>query len=307
MNERRPEPEFTNPLVTGATGFIGMRLCVRLSECGARPVALVRPSSNNDSVNRLRTIADVQVLDDREDALDKAFPASAPDIVFHLAARYIATHQPQDVPGLVEDNVGLTARVCEALAGSGCRNLIYAGTAWQNAGSAAGDPTPSPNTLYAATKQAGDEIIDYYARTRDLNAITLKIYDSYGPGDPRRKFLNVLAETAAAGETLRASPGDQRLHTVHVDDLVDGFVHAGNLATAGELSGRHSHTLPSPEPITLRELADTWIEATGKTAAIEWGAMPHRPGEVMEPWEGVSLPGWKPRIALKDGLRTLGA
>ncbi|MGZ0190115.1 MAG: NAD-dependent epimerase/dehydratase family protein, partial [Alphaproteobacteria bacterium] len=160
-----------------------------------------------------------------------------------------------------------------------------------------------PNTLYAATKQAADEIIDYFARTSDLNAITLKIYDSYGPGDPRRKFLSVLAETAARGKTLRASPGDQKLHTVHVDDIIDGFIHAANLITSGQVSGRNSFTLPSPKAITLRQLADTWKAAAGNDASIEWGAMPHRPGEVMAPWEGTSLPGWSPRITLEDGLR----
>ena len=228
-----------------------------------------------------------------------------PDVVFHLAARYVAPHTAGDVPGLIADNVGLTARICEAASGTGCRALVYAGSARQNAGSAPGTDTPSPNTLYAATKQAGDEIIDYYARARDLSAITLKIYDSYGPGDSRRKFLTVLDDTMARGATMKASPGDQKLHTVHVDDLVDGFVHAGNLLTTGEHSGRHSFTLPSPSAITLRELAQAWARAAGVELSVEWGATPYRPGEVMVPWEGTPLPGWSPRISLEDGLRTL--
>ena len=305
MSDDRTVPGFSSALVTGASGFLGGHLCARLASCGIKTTALVRPTSSEENVAQLKNHTSVVSIDDSATGMSGALEAAQPDIVFHLAARYIAQHRPEDIPALVSDNIELTAELCEAIGNSNCSAIVSAGTAWQHAGSPAGDPTPSPNTLYAATKQAADEIIDYYARTSDLNAITLKIYDSYGPGDPRRKFLNILAETAAKGETLCASPGDQKLHTVHVDDLIDGFIHAGNLLTSGEAAGRNSFTLPSPEAITLRDLADTWKTATRSDASIEWGPMPHRPGEVMTPWEGPPLPGWTPRITLEDGLRAL--
>ncbi len=305
MSDTRTAPAFAHALVTGATGFLGMHLCRRLAEAGIKPVALVRPTSDSSRVSDLKDFADVAGISDDASELADTFSRFTPEVVFHLAARYIATHTPADVPDLIADNVGLTARICEAATSAGCRNLVYAGTAWQNARSAPGDNTPTPNTLYAASKQAGDEIIYYYARARELNAVTLKIYDSYGPGDPRRKFLTVLADATARGETLKASPGDQKLHTVHVDDIIDAFVHTGNLLVTGDVTGHHSFTLPSPEAITLRELAQTWARASGVELSVEWGATPHRPGEVMVPWEGTPLPGWTPRIALEDGLRAL--
>lgn len=305
MSDKRTTPSFSSAVVTGATGFLGGQLCARLVSCGIRTFSLVRISSSDEKVTKLKKETNVISTDGSAKGMTEALAHAKPDIVFHLAAKYVAQHQPEDIPALMSDNVEMTAKVCEAIVNSDCQALVSAGTAWQHAGSLSGDTTPSPNTLYAATKQAADEMIDYYARMTALNAITLKIYDSYGPDDPRRKFLNVLADSAAQSETLRASPGDQKLHTVHVDDIIDGFIHAGNLLASGELTGRDSFTLPSPKAITLRELADTWIAATGTNAKIEWGATPHRPGEVMVPWEGPSLPGWTPRIALKDGLRGL--
>ena len=305
MSDPRTAPGFSRALVTGATGFLGAHLCARLVACGVETASLVRPTSAETAIARLRKDTTVISTDGSTKGLVEALETARPDIVFHLAAKYIPAHHAEDIAALVSDNVELTAKLCEALRISGCERLVSAGTAWQNAGSPSGDTTPSPNTLYAATKQAGDEMIDYYARTAGLNAVTLKIYDSYGPGDPRRKFLTVLAETAARDETLRASPGDQKLHTVHVDDIIDGFVHAGNQLHSREISGRHSFTLPSPRAITLQELAESWKTATGSDARIEWGAMPHRAGEVMIPWEGTALPGWSPRITLEDGLRAL--
>ena len=224
-------------------------------------------------------------------------------MVFHLAARFLGTHTPEDIAGLIEDNVAFTAHLCEAAVNAECPALVTAGTGWQNAGSAPGDPMPAPNTLYAASKQAADDVIDYYSRLSGVAAITLKIYDSYGPNDPRRKFLAVLRDAAARGESVDATPGDQLLHMVHVDDLIDGFVHAANLLATGEIRGRASHTLPSNRAVTLRELAELWMAANASPTEIDWGARPHRDGEVMVPWEGVPLPGWSPRIDLKTGLK----
>lgn len=299
----RPAPKFGSALVTGATGFLGSHLTMRLVDAGVTVTALTRPTSAPERIANFPQSVNIHTSrGDCEDLID-CFNRSRPDVVFHLAARFASTHDPSDIADFIDDNVTLTAHLCEAAVETGHRALVAAGTAWQNAGSPPGDPTPTPNTLYAASKQAADHIMDFYARQSGLNALTLKIYDSYGPNDPRRKFLTVLRDAAATGEALDATPGDQLLHMVHADDLIDGFVHAGNLLTSGDLRGRASHTLPSKRAVTLRELADMWMSANERHAEINWGARPHRDGEVMTPWEGAPLPGWSPRIDLKTGLK----
>ncbi|MDA0787444.1 MAG: NAD-dependent epimerase/dehydratase family protein [Proteobacteria bacterium] len=303
MADRRPTPDLRSALVTGATGFIGSSLVDRLAKGGVAVTAIVRPGSDPDRIARLPDTVTTHTA--RGDCADliACFQQAKPDIVFHLAARFAGSHAPGDIAGLIEDNVTFTAHLCEAAIASDCTALIAAGTGWQNAGSASGDPTPAPNTLYAATKQAADDVIDYYSRLSGLNAITLKIYDSYGPDDPRRKFLAVLREAAENGDTLDATPGDQLLHMVHVDDLVDAFVHAGNLLAAGEIRGRASHTLPSKQAVTLRDLAALWMSANGCRTRIAWGRKTRRDGEVMVPWDGEPLPGWFARIDLHEGLK----
>ena len=88
-----------------------------------------------------------------------------------------------------------------------------------------------------------------------------------------------------------------------VDDLIDGFVHAGNQSATGELRGRASYTLPSNQAVTLRELAELWMSANNRRVEINWGIRPHRDGEVMAPWDGEPLPGWSPQVDLKAGLK----
>jgi nucleoside-diphosphate-sugar epimerase len=303
MPDLRTAPQFKSALITGATGFLGSHLVSHLAITGATITAITRPLSDPTRVAELPENVNIHTAKGDSGDLIECFEQAKPDVVFHLAARFAGTHGPEDIAGLIEDNVTFTAHVCEAAVKTGCPALVTAGTGWQNAGSASGDPTPAPNTLYAASKQAADDIIDYYSRVSNLNAVTLKIYDSYGPNDPRRKFLAVLRDAAAKGETIDATPGDQLLHMVHVDDLIDGFIHAGNLLASGNLQGRASHTLPSKQAVTLRELAELWMSANDRRAEIDWGRRPHRDGEIMVPWDGEPLPGWSPQTDLKAGLK----
>ena len=268
---------------------------------------MVRASSAPERVERLATISDIRETGPETTDITETLKSARPDIIFHLAATYIPGAGPADISALATGNIELTARLCEAACAAGCATIVSAGTAWQNAASPPGDDTPAPNAVYAVTKQAADELIDHYVRAAGLRAVTLNIYDSYGPEDPRRKFLTVLAEAAAEGETLRGTPGDQRLHMVHVDDIVDGFVHAANLLVSKDVGSRDSFTLPSAKSVTLRTLAETWQNATHTSLNIEWGALPERPGDVVTPWDRTPLPGWTPRINLEDGLRSLSA
>ncbi len=290
-------------LLTGATGFIGSRLTQRLVADDAAVAIVARPSSSFDQLGNAANQVELLRHDGSTGQLSAFVKDFSPQMVFHLAANFIGVHTSNDVAPLVADNVAFTAQVCQAMVNADVRYLVGAGTVWQHATSPPGEAVPTPNSLYAATKQAAEDIIAYYAGTGALSSIVLKIYDSYGPGDPRPKFLNVLASAAATGKTLDATSGRQQLHLVHVDDIVAAFRHAGAMLTAGESQGHHSYTLPSAEAVSLKSVVATWQEATGRAVDVTWGARPDRPGEVMVPWEGPPLPGWKAKIPLKTGLK----
>ncbi len=292
-------------LVTGATGFIGSRLTRRLIAEGTEVAIVARASSSLDQLGDAANNVELLRHDGSTGQLSDFVAAFSPKIVYHLAANFIGVHTSDDVIPLVADNVGFTAQMCEAMVTAQTRCLVTAGTVWQHANSPSGEPLPTPNSLYAATKQAAEDIIAYYAQTGTLSSITLKIYDSYGPGDPRPKLLNALAAKAAAGGTLDATSGKQKLHLVHVDDIVAAFRHAGEILASGQEGGHHSYTLPSAQAVDLRSLVATWQEATGRAVDVAWGARSDRPGEIMVPWEGVRLPGWEPKIPLKTGFKAL--
>lgn len=231
-----------------------------------------------------------------------ALRESRADVVFHLASLFRARHEPDDVGPLVEANVLFGARLLEAMRVVGCRRLVNTGSAWQHFG----DRADGAVSLYAATKQAFESLLQFYTDSGWLEAVTLVLYDTFGPGDTRPKFLNLLRAAAREGRVFEASPGEQQLDLVHVDDVVEAYVHAAGRLLEGRAAGHERFAVCSGEGRSLREIAAAYAEASGRELSVRWGARPYRDREPMQPWrKGAVLPGWTPRWSLRDGLSQL--
>lgn len=227
------------------------------------------------------------------------FRTIAPASVVHLAALFRGVHSTGDVVPLVRANVEFTAQVAEAAASAGVSSFVYAGTAWQHFESA----TYSPAALYAATKQAGQDVLRYYAEVGGLSVVALKMFDTYGVDDVREKLLQLLVETEP-GTSLPLSPGDQLIDLLHIDDVVRGFMRA--LEISREQHGWHEFSLGTGRVISIRDLVKIVGDLRGRTLQPAFGERSYRPREMFHAWDaGEILPGWKPRVPLEDGVRLL--
>lgn len=294
----------TTAVVTGATGFLGAVLVRRLVETGWEVAAIVRPSSNRrrlDGVQgRLRFIVD----DGTDRALEAGLTRHRPEIVFHLAAKGGYDHAAADVPALLDANVVFGTRVMEAMCAAGCRRLICAGSFWQHYGNA----EYSPVSLYAASKQAFEAVVQYYVEARGLAGAVLTLFDLYGPDDPRPKVFNQVLGAAKAGRALDLSPGDQLVDLVHVDDAARAFLCAAAWLDENRVPGLARWSVGSGEHRTLREVVECFAAMHSLQVELRWGARPHRPREMMRPWDqGTRVPGWWPEIGLNEGLRGVPA
>jgi nucleoside-diphosphate-sugar epimerase len=285
-------------LVTGATGFIGTRLAARLVAARATVVAVVRPTTDT---RLLPEGVRPMVHDGTTAGLADVVRLVRPDVTFHLAARFVAQHGPDDVAGLIEDNVLFSAQLFDALARVDGRRLVNVGTGWQHRADA---PT-RPVNLYSATKQAAQDLLAYYTDASALRAVTLKLFDTYGPGDRRQKLFTVLRRASETGVPLQMSPGEQLLDLVHVDDVVGALFVAAQRAGSNDAKPSESFAVTAARRYTLREVAELYSSVTGRRVDAVWGGRPYRDREVMVPWSGDPLPGWQPAIPLPDGLRSL--
>jgi len=286
-------------LVTGATGFVGSRLARRLVKDGHSVAILARETSGLHELEPVLRDIRVHRLDAAPDAIARAVATERPDIVFHLATYFVFDHKPEDLKPLIESNILFPLQLVDAMARAGVRFFVNTGSAWQHFE----DKNYDPVCLHAATKQAFEDLLAYFVASGKIACITLKLNDTYGPNDPRRKIFTLLREAARNGQPLKMSAGAQAIDLVHIDDVVRAY-----LAAAARLIGSpvksEDYVVSSGSPLPLRELVELYLEVAGTKLAIEWGARPYREREVMVPWtKGRPVPGWKPEVPLRRGLK----
>jgi nucleoside-diphosphate-sugar epimerase len=284
--------------LTGATGFVGGNLAMA---CADRDLdVLVRPSSRVDSLAACKDIK-LHVYDGTTASVLNALQEARPDVVFHLAAHFVAEHKSEDVERLIMSNVLLGTQLLEAMSIKGVHRLINTGTSWQHF---EGDDC-RPVGLYAAAKKAFETLIDYYVDANRFSVITLNLFDTYGPGDSRPKLFNIL-RTAEESKPLPMSAGEQLIDIVYIDDVVAAFLAAEDRVMGMQSAIHERFGVSSGDPRPLREIVELFLRLSRSNVNISWGARPYRKREVMKTWTGYApVPGWKPIVTREEGFSRL--
>ena len=286
-------------LVTGATGFLGEHLLQRLLVDGWETHAIVRPSSNATTLRDVLGSGNVHEHDGSTSGLINIVGSVCPLAVFHLASAVITDYVAVDVEPLIRSNILFGTQLLEAMAVAGVSVIVNTGTISQHYEGR----EYSPVYLYAATKQAFQDVLQFYCEARGLHAVTLELPDTYGPGDRRPKLLTLLANAARTGETLALTPGEQFLDLLHVDDVVHGYEVAADGLLTGKFPSPSRYRLSSGSLVRLKDVVELYREVTGHTVSVAWGGRPYRVREVMEPISPIPiLPGWVPSKSLTTWL-----
>jgi len=284
-------------LLTGATGFIGSNLAKHLVKLSNEVHIIVRRSSNLNLLDQIRNDIHIHLHNGSTSGMKSIMKAAKPDCVFHLASLFLAEHRSQDVTALVKSNILFGTQLLDAMAEYGVRELINASTSWQHYQNSPYDPV----CLYAATKQAFEDIMVYYYNTKSMRLISLELFDTYGPNDQRHKLFYLLEKASQCKDPIRMSPGEQLIDLVYIEDVIDAFMIAEDLVSKEKMNRKYMVT--SGNPVKLREIVNIYKEITNQNINIEWGGLPYRKREVMIPWNsGEILPGWSPKIDLRKGI-----
>jgi nucleoside-diphosphate-sugar epimerase len=138
---------------------------------------------------------------------------------------------------------------------------------------------------------------------RGIRAVTLVLYDIFGPDDPRPKLWTKLAQ-AGAGSIFPVTEGRQFIELVHVDDVIRAILLAADRLT-------HSapmepvYAVRSKERVTLQKLLEAVRDRANLDIQFEWGAIPYQANQIFNPWTGDCLPGWEPTISPVEGIAKL--
>lgn len=295
----KPQHALRRTLVTGATGYIGSNLAKRLVSEGWDVHVVVRPNSRLDAIDTIRPSITLHEHDGTTHGMIRIVRDAQPEMIFHLASLFLAQHRSEDVESLVTSNLLFSTQLAEAMAMNQVKHLINTSTSWQHHENAEYNPV----NLYAAIKQAFEDILAYYIDVHGLSVITLALFDTYGPNDTRPKLISLLWKTALSQEPLAMSPGEQMIDLVHIDDVVDAFI-IGATQLRQQSHGHMRYGISSGMQLRLIDLVTAFEQATGLRLPIVWGGRPYRSREVMIPWTNyMTLPGWQPKVLFAKGIQ----
>lgn len=294
--------ENKNILITGATGFVGYHLTKHLVKKNS-VYCLVRNTSN---LIRLKKISGIKLViyDDSLETLLNELKEIQFDLVYHLASLFIAEHKSEHIDDLIDSNLKFPTQLLEVLTNNQTHvKLVNTGTAWQNYD----DSNYNPVCLYAATKQSFEDIMRYYHEARELSCITLRLYDTYGPEDERKKLFWLLKNLKETDEKLDMSLGEQKLNLVYIDDVIDAFISAGNrLLDNFNERVNEVYGVYADQDYSLKDVVSMFEEVNNCKLNIRWGNRGYRMREVMQPkYFNPILHGWSAKVDLVNGLRNI--
>jgi len=284
-------------LVTGAAGFIGSHVCLKLLERGERVLGVdnlndyydvtlkqARLSRFQDHPNF--TFAKVNIADRAamEDAVAQAGPIRR---AVHLAAQAGVRYSLENPYAYVETNVMGHTVVLEACRHSpGFEHLVYASSSSVYGGNtkvpfSVEDRVDNPISLYAATKKADELMSNCYSHLYRIPATGLRFFTVYGPWGRPDMALWIFTKAIFAGEPIPVfNNGDMRRDFTYVDDIVNGAIMALDNPPEdnGETPPHRIYNIGNNQTEELMRLVEILEDCIGKKA--EKTFLPMQPGDV---------------------------
>ena len=156
----------------------------------------------------------------------------------------------------------------------------------------------SPNSLYAATKQAFADLVVHYSLNGGLSAVDLCLHDTYGPGDRRKKLIPGLVRAILENRSITLGSLDTQLNLVHISDVVSAIFQSIEERLTGSFS------CVADEEVTVRHVIELLEDASGRRLNTVIDPSTMRNSAVPKPF-APRLPNWKPLTELRRGLAEL--
>ena len=160
-----------------------------------------------------------------------------------------------------------------------------------------------PRACYDEGKRAAEAMAFDFARMERAEVRVARIFNTYGPQmhpDDGRVVSNLICQALSGNDITIYGDGSQTRSFCYVSDMVAGLT---ALMESG-LERNEPVNLGNPNEITINELLTHVIRLTGTTADIVYRPLPVDDPRRRKPDIGraEALLGWRPRVALENGL-----
>ena len=298
-------------LIAGGAGFIGSHLCDSLLQRGNRVICLdnlftgrihnIRPLLNHPNFRFIE-----------HDVREEIEFGGEIDRIYSLACPASPRHYQKDPIGTMKTCVLGTINLLELARLKGAR-VLQASTS-EVYGDPEVHPQPEsylgnvnpigPRACYDEGKRAAETLMFDYHRTHGTEIKVARIFNTYGPRmleNDGRVVSNFIVQ-ALRGEPITIyGGGTQTRSFCFVDDLVRGL----QLLMESPPSVTGPCNLGNPHEVTIEAIAREVLTYTDSASALRFEALPKDDPKRRKPGidTAVRLLGWRPRVALKDGLQ----
>ena len=293
-------------LVTGAAGFIGSTLALRLLERGDTVTGIDNLNDYYDvNLKRARLARLTEQsgfhfvegnIADRS-AMQELFAGPRFDAIMNLAAQAGVRYSIENPASYIDANLVGFGNILEGARHTNVGHLVYASSS-----SVYGANTKlpfseehnvdHPVSLYAATKKANELMAHTYASLYGLPTTGLRFFTVYGPWGRPDMALFLFTAGILAGEPIKVfNNGNMIRDFTYVDDIVEGIVRvidhpaepdptwngdAPNPATS--YAPYRVYNIGNNQPVQLMRYIEVLEQCLGKKAQLQM--MPMQPGDV---------------------------
>ena len=327
-------------LVTGAAGFIGSNLVMRLFH-DFRNIRVIGVDSITDYydvnikyerlkeielLNRDWTFVHASIAD--KDAVERIFSEDRISVVVNLAAQAGVRYSITNPDAYVQSNLIGFYNILEACRHYEVEHLVYASSSSVYGSNktvpySTDDKVDNPVSLYAATKKSNELMAHAYSKLYNIPSTGLRFFTVYGPaGRPDMAYFG-FTDKLVKGETIKIfNYGNCKRDFTYVDDIVEGVVRVMQHAPEKEngedglpippykvynIGNSHPENLLEFVTILQEELVRAGVLPKDYDFEYHKELVPMQPGDVPVTYaDTTSLEqdfAFKPGTSLRDGLR----
>ena len=319
-------------LITGAAGFIGSALTIRLLDRGDEVIGIDNHNDYYDPILKEARLARhighenyIHIRMDIEDgkAVQELFKKYKFDGVVNLAAQAGIRYSIENPMAYINTNIVGFGNILEGCRHNNVSHLVYASSSSVYGSNtkmpfSVHDNVDHPLSIYAASKKANELMAHTYSHLYDLPTTGLRFFTVYGPWGRPDMALFKFTEAILAGEKIPVyNYGKHRRDFTYIDDIIEGVIRVldrpampNNYWTGDEPDSGSSqapwriYNIGNNSSVKLIDFIEAIEEALGIKAEKE--LLPMQPGDVLETYADVhdlfKEFGYKPSTNINQGV-----
>lgn len=320
-------------MVTGAAGFIGAALALRLLKRGDEVIGIDNLNDYYDinlKLARLETILHyanfkfIKIDISDKTKIEALFENEKFDNVMHLAAQAGVRYSISNPHAYIDSNIIGFLNILEGCRNNKIKHFVYASSSSVYGANtkmpfSVHDNVDHPVSLYAASKKTNELMAHTYSHLYGLATTGLRFFTVYGPWGRPDMSLFKFTQNILEGKPIDVfNYGNHRRDFTYIDDIVEGVMRVidnpaqknnhwdGNCPDPGtSLAPYRIYNIGNNNPVSLLNFIETLEKCLGKEAKKT--LLPMQQGDVPDTYADVSDLisdfDYKPDTILEIGVR----